>query len=149
MTGTCYGAFTEKMDAKQAIRLYKSRDASEKLFCADKTLLGNGALHVASQEAADNKIFIGFIALIIRCRIYTALKDRVSTMINNPNYFTVPAAIRELEKIELCRHLDNVYRMDHAVTRAQKEILSAFGIEGAQVKYKAAFLSEALREETK
>lgn len=62
---------------------------------------------MAPQEAADNKIFIGFIALIIRCRIYTALKDKVSTMIKKPNYFTVPAAIRELEKIELCRHLDN------------------------------------------
>ena len=137
---------SEKMDAKQAIRLYKSRDASEKLFRADKSFLGNGVLRVASQEAADNKIFIGFIALIIRCRIYTALKDKVSTMIKKPNYFTVPAAIRELEKIELSRQLDNVYRLDHAVTKAQKEILSAFGIEGAQVKYKAAFISEALRE---
>ena len=140
---------SEKMDAKQAIRLYKSRDASEKLFRADKSFLGNGVLRVASQEAADNKIFIGFIALIIRCRIYTALKDKVSTMIKKPNYFTVPAAIRELEKIELSRQLDNVYRLDHAVTKAQKEILSAFGIEGAQVKYKAAFISEALREGTK
>lgn len=104
---------------------------------------------MASQEAADNKIFIGFIALIIRCRIYTALKDKASTMINKPNYFTVPVAIRELEKIELCRNLDNVYRMDHAVTKAQREILSAFGIEGAQVKYKSAFISETLREETR
>lgn len=140
---------SEKMNAKQAINLYKSRDASEKLFRADKSSLGNGVLRVASQEAADNKIFIGFIALIIRCRIYTALKDKVSTMVKKPNYFTVPAAIRELEKIELSRQLDNVYRMDHAVTKAQREILSAFGIEGAQVKYKATFISEALREGTK
>lgn len=26
--------------------------------------------------------------------------------VKKPNYFTVPAALRELEKIELCRHLD-------------------------------------------
>ncbi len=140
---------SEKMNAKQAISLYKNRDGSEKLFRADKSYLGNGVLRVASEEAANNKIFIGFIALIIRCRIYTALKDKVSTMAKKPNYFTVPAAIRELEKIELCRHLDNVYRMDHAVTKTQREILSAFGIEGAQVKYKAAFISEALREGNK
>ncbi len=140
---------SEKMNAKQAISLYKNRDVSEKLFRADKSYLGNGVLRVASEEAANNKIFIGFIALIIRCRIYTALKDKVSTMAKKPNYFTVPAAIRELEKLELCRHLDNVYRMDHAVTKTQREILSAFGIEGAQVKYKAAFISEALREENK
>ena len=140
---------SEKMNAKQAISLYKNRDASEKLFRADKSYLGNGVLRVASQEAADNKIFIGFIALIIRCRIYTALKDKAGTMVKKPNYFTVPAAIRELEKIELCRHLDNVYRMDHAVTKTQKEILSAFGMESYHVKYKATFISEALREGTK
>ena len=134
------------MNAKQAISLYKNRDVSEKLFRADKSYLGNGVLRVASEEAANNKIFIGFIALIIRSRIYTALKDKASTMAKKPNYFMVPAAIRELEKIELCRYLDNVYRMDHAVTKTQKEILSAFGIEGARVKYKAAFISEALRE---
>ena len=62
---------------------------------------------------------------------------------------SLTAAIRELEKIELCRHLDNVYRMDHAVTKTQKEILSAFGIESSHVKYKADFISEALREGTK
>ena len=140
---------SEKMDAKKAIGLYKNRDVSEKLFRADKSYLGNGVLRVASEEAANNKIFIGFIALIIRCRIYTALKDKAGTMVKKPNYFTVPATIRELEKIELCRHLDNVYRMDHAVTKTQREILSAFGIEGSQVKYKAAFISEALREGTK
>ena len=49
---------SEKMDAKQAISLYKNRDASEKLFRADKSYLGNGALRVASEESANNKIFI-------------------------------------------------------------------------------------------
>lgn len=140
---------SEKMNAKQAISLYKNRDASEKLFRSDKSYLGNGALRVASEEAANNKIFIGFIALIIRCRIYTALKDKAGTMVKKPNYFTVPAAIRELEKIEMCRQLDNVYRMDHAVTKTQKEILSAFGIETSHVKYKAACISSALKEGTK
>lgn len=140
---------SEKMDAKQAISLYKNRDASEKLFRADKSYLGNGALRVASEESANNKIFIGFIALIIRCRIYTSLKDKAGTMVKKPNYFTVPAAIRELEKIEMCRQLDNVYRLDHAVTKTQKEILSAFGIEASHVKYKAAYISQVLQEGTK
>ena len=46
-----------------------------------------------------------------------------------PNYLTVPAAIRELEKIEMTRQLDKVYRIDHAVTKIQKVILSAFGMD--------------------
>ena len=138
---------SDKMDAKDAVSLYKSRDVSEKVFRADKSYLGNRTLRVASEEAASNKIFIGFLALVIRCRIYTALKNKAKEMIKKPNYLTVPAAIRELEKIEMTRQLDNVYRLDHAVTKTQKVILSAFGIGEANVKYKANDISEILKGE--
>ena len=37
--------------------------------------------------------------------------------------------IVELEKIEMTRQLDKVYRLDHAVTKTQKVILSAFGMD--------------------
>lgn len=136
---------SEKMDAKKAITLYKNRDASEKVFRADKSYLGNNCLRVASEEAASNKIFIGFIALIIRCKLYTALKDKASEMVKKPNYLTVPTAIRELEKIEMTRQLDKIYRLDHAVSKTQKVVLSAFGISAEQVKYKANHISENLR----
>ena len=136
---------SEKMKADEAIELYKSRDVSEKVFRSDKSYLGNGSLRVASEEAASNKIFIGFLALIIRCRMYTALNDKKKKMDKKPNYMTVPAAIRELEKIEMTRQLDKVYRLDHAVTKAQKIILSAFDIEASHVKYKAAYISEQLK----
>lgn len=136
---------SEKMDAKKAITLYKNRDASEKVFRADKSYLGNNCLRVVSEEAASNKIFIGFIALIIRCKLYTALKDKAFEMVKKPNYLTVPAAIRELEKIEMTRQLDKIYRLDHAVSKTQKVVLSAFGISAEQVKYKANYISENLR----
>ena len=136
---------SEKMDAKEAIGLYKNRDVSEKVFRADKSYLGNSCLRVASEEAASNKIFIGFIALIIRCRLYTALKNKARELVKKPNYLTVPAAIRELEKIEMTRQLDKVYRLDHAVTKTQKVILSAFGIDAGHVKYKANYISEILK----
>lgn len=135
---------SEKMDAKKAITLYKNRDASKKVFRADKSYLGNNCLRV-SEEAASNKIFIGFIALIIRCKLYTALKDKAVEMVKKPNYLTVPAAIRELEKIEITRQLDKIYRLDHAVSKTQKVVLSAFGISVEQVKYKANYVSENLR----
>lgn len=136
---------SEKMDAKKAIGLYKNRDVSEKVFRADKTYLGNHCLRVASEEAAANKIFIGFIALIIRCKIYTTLKNAAKEMIKKPNYLTVPAAIRELEKIEMTRQLDKVYRLDHAVTKTQKVILEAFDISAGNVKYKANYISDILK----
>ena len=136
---------SDKMDAKEAINLYKSRDVSEKVFRADKSYLGNSCLRVASDEAAATKIFIGFIALIIRCRMYKLLKEKAREMVKKPNYLTVPAAIRELEKIEMIRHLDNVYRLDHAVTRTQKTILSAFDLNESNVTYKANYISEVLK----
>lgn len=136
---------SEKMGAKEAIELYKSRDVSEKAFRADKSFLGNDCLRVASDEAADNKILIGFIALIIRCKIYSLLKNKAKEMTRKPNYLTVPAAIRELEKIEITRQLDKVYRLDHAVTKTQRTILSAFGIEATRVKDKANYIGEVLK----
>jgi len=133
---------SEKMTAKEAINLYKSRDGSEKLFRGDKSYLGNKSLRVYSDESASAKIFIEFIALIVRSKIYTSLKDEMKNIDKRPNYMTVPAAIKELEKIEMVRQLDNVYRLDHAVTATQKNILKAFGMDAAYIKYKSAEISE-------
>ena len=58
----------------------------------------------------------------------------------------VPAAIRELEKIEMVRQLDGVYRLDHAVTATQKTILQAFGINPEHIKYKAEYISNELKK---
>lgn len=136
---------SEKMSAKEAINLYKSRDASEKLFRGDKSYLGDKSLRVYSDESASSKIFIEFIALIIRCSMYTHLKDATKKLDQKPNYMTVPAAIGELEKIEMVRQLDGIYRLDHAVTAKQKTILCAFGINADHVKYKAACIGEELK----
>ncbi|KUK71608.1 MAG: Transposase, IS4 family [Clostridiales bacterium 38_11] len=137
---------SEKMTAKEAIDLYKSRDASEKLFRGDKSYLGNRSLRVYSDESASAKIFIEFIALIIRSKIFTNLKEEMKSLDKRPNFMTVPAAIKELEKIEMVRQLDNVYRLDHAVTAAQKTILKAFRIDVSYVKYKADEISETLKK---
>lgn len=137
---------SEKMDAKEAICLYKSRDSSEKLFRGDKSYLGNNSLRVCADDAFDTKIFIEFVALIVRNRIYTCLKEKMKDMDKKPNFMTVPAALKELEKIEMIRLTDNVYRLDHAVTKTQKTILSAFGIDVPLVKYRAQEISKTLNE---
>ena len=137
---------SRKMTAKEAINLYKSRDTSEKLFQGDKSYLGNKSIRVHTDESASAKIFIEFIALIIRNKIYTYLKEEKKNLDKKPNYMTVPAAIKELEKIEMIRQLDNVYRLDHAVTATQKAILKAFGLDAAYIKYKTAEISSELKK---
>jgi transposase len=135
---------SKKMSAKDALELYKSRDASEKLFCGDKSYLGNKSLRVQSDEAANAKIFVEFVALIIRSRLYVLLKDEVEKLEKRPNYMTVPAAVRELEKIEMIKGLDGRYRLDHAVTATQKTILGAFGMDSNSIRKDANKLSEVL-----
>jgi transposase len=135
---------SKKMSAKEALELYKSRDASEKLFSGDKSYLGNKSLRVQSDEAAAGKIFTEFIALIVRCRMYTMLKDELEKLEIKPNYMTVPAAVRELEKIEMLKGADNEYNLDYAVTATQKTILNAFGMSADNIHRQARGISTDL-----
>lgn len=135
---------SEQMKASEALNLYKSRDASEKLFRGDKSYLGDKCMRTYGGESTESKIFIEFMVLIIRNRIYNCLKDKMKSMDKRPNYMTVPAALRELEKIEMVRLTDTKYHLDYAVTATQKEILDAFGLDVQNVKYRASEISKAL-----
>ena len=81
--------------------------------------------------------------MILRCKMYTKLKEEMKKLEKKPNYMTVPAALKELEKM---RQLDNVYRLDHAVTANQKTILNAFGLDANHIKYYASELSKELKK---
>ena len=105
-------------------------------------------MRVCSEEALSSKIFIQFIALILRSRIYTALKDKCEKMLKKPNYMTVPTALKELEKIVMIRQLDGLYRLDHAVTATQKTILDAFGLSEGNVRYHAKEIGVILQNNT-
>ncbi len=135
---------SEKMTAEAALNLYKSRDASEKVFRADKSYLGANCERVYSNESIDTKIFIGFIATIIRSRIYTCLKQEVGKTEKKQNYMTVPAALKELEKIELLKGADNAYNLDYAITATQKAILKAFDMTAENVEKQARGISSDL-----
>jgi len=137
---------SEKMTAEEALVLYKGRDASEKLFSGDKTFLGGRSMRVHSENSISAKIFIEFVALIIRNRIYTLLKEEMLRMEAKPNYMTVPDAIRELEKIEMVRRNNGTYRLDHAVTKRQKTILNAFGLDVEYVRLKATEIGRLLAD---
>ena len=79
-------------------------------------------------------------------KIYTSLQEENEKFEKKQNYMTVPAAIKELEKIEMTRQTDNVYRLDHAVTAKQKKILKAFGMNEGNITYRAGEISNTLRE---
>ena len=57
---------------------------------------------------------------------------------------TVPAAIRELEKIEMVRGLDGKYQMDYTVMATRKDILRAFRTDANTVEKQADELNGML-----
>lgn len=67
---------SKKMTAKEALALYKGWVESEKLFRGDKSYLGNKSDRAYSEELANAKILMEFVALII-IKMYTSLKDEM------------------------------------------------------------------------
>ena len=135
---------SEKMSASQALIQYKGRDISEKLFRSDKTFIGSRSERIPSSQSMSAKIFIEFIALIVRNRIYNLLRENMLRIDAKYNYLTVPAAVRELEKIEMVRRNGGNYRLDHAVTKTQKVILSSFGLDENSIAKGADEISKLL-----
>lgn len=135
---------SEKMTASEALIQYKGHDISEKLFRADKSFLGSNSMTVHTTKALSAKLFVEFIALIVRNRIYNLLKETMLCLETKSNYMTVPKAIRELEKIEMIRRNNGRYRLDHAVTKKQKIILSSFGLAEEDVENMASEISRLL-----
>ena len=76
----------------------------------------------------------------------SGITQMMKNLEKKPNYMTVLEALKELEKIEMVRQLDNVYRLDHAVTANQKTILNAFGLDANHIKYYASELSKELKK---
>jgi len=108
-------------EADKAILIYRSKDVVEKGFLAMKTQLDLGRLRVHSDESMHNKVFVCFIALIIRCRIH-------KTMLDNGLYWkmTMTRLILILEKLKVQYISGN--RILFPLTKEQKGIYDAFGI---------------------
>jgi len=137
---------SDRMTAREALVLYKSRDGSEKLFAADKTFIGSRSARVRSEKTLRAKTFVEFIALILRSQIYSQVCDHVKNLRKKRNYLNVVSVVEELEKIELLRVGDGKYHLDHAITARQKEILSIFGKSDSDMKQRCGELAKRLCE---
>ena len=153
---------SEKMTAEEALIQYKGRDLSEKVFRADKNCTDPTGIQAGASETGSAGLFVGFAALIVRSRIFSllkeaaikeavagmemepGLKEAAAGMEAEPGYMTVPAAIRELEKIEMIRRDNGQYCLDHAVTRKQEMILGSFGIDESDIRRYATEIGNLL-----
>ena len=79
----------------------------------------------------------------------SGLRDAVLHLISKnfsaPKSAPKPAAIRELEKLEMVRLNNGRYQLDHAISKRQRIILSSFGIDDDKVKDAAGEISNILK----
>ena len=73
------------------------------------------------------------------------LREEIARMEKKQNYMTVPAALKELEKIEMLKGADGEYNLDYAVTATQKAILKAFDITAENIHKQAREISSDLK----
>jgi len=62
-------------NAKEAMRIYREKDVVEKGFLRLKKSLDLGRLRIHSQESMQNKVFIGFIALVLLSEVHKVMSD--------------------------------------------------------------------------
>lgn len=118
-------ATSEDLSAEEALKIYRDRDAVEKLFESMKSGMDCSKFRVYSDESLKTKAFLVFVATILRSQIYQGLKRVRGTDKKN---FTVPAALHELEKVIAIRQTNGDFVRTRKLTAIQKKILSGFDI---------------------
>jgi len=108
-------------DARSAIRIYRAKDVIEKGFLRLKCDLDLGRFRVHSQDRMQNKVFVGFIALILLSHIHAVMMDH-----DMYGKMTMKKMIRTL-----ARHRVQIIggeRIIYPATKTQREIYATFGI---------------------
>ena len=122
---------SKKMSAFDALDTYRNRDSIEKLFRAEKSYMGFDCFKVHDDTRLKAKLFILFIALIVRTEVYNCLKP---LYLKDSKNFTVPKAIKELEKLYVTKLADDKYHQRYLLTAKQKKILTTFNISEESYK---------------
>jgi transposase len=109
-------------NAEDAIQIYRDKDVVEKGFQRMKNCLDLARLRVHSDNAMQNKIFVGFIALIITAHIHKIMSEnRMYTA------WTMKKMIKALERLKV--HYIKNDRIVSPLTKEQKEIFEAFNLK--------------------
>lgn len=109
-------------DAKEAIKIYREKDIVEKGFNRLKNSLDLGRLRVHSEASMQNKVFVGFISLILLSGIHNVMQDEMLY-----REMTMKKLILTLSKLKL--QVVNGERVLFPVTKTQREIYEAFRIK--------------------
>jgi transposase len=107
---------------KEALKIYRSKDVVEKGFHKLKNSLNMDRLRVHSDDRMQNKVFIGFIALILMSHIHKVMEQS-----NLYSKMTMDQMLLTLSKIKIARINGN--KLIRPLTKEQKCILELFDIK--------------------
>ena len=108
-------------DAKEAIKAYREKGVVEKGFLRLKNSLDLGRLRVHSETGMQNKVFVGFISLILLSAIHKVMADKKLY-----DKMTMRKLILTLSRLKL--QIVKGVRILFPVTKEQRCIYEAFGI---------------------
>ena len=109
-------------DASEAIKIYREKDIVEKGFLRLKNSLDLGRIRVHSETSMQNKVFIGFISLILLSGIHTVMMEKKLYA-----KMTMRKLILTLSKLKV--QVVQGVRILYPVTKEQRSIYEAFGIQ--------------------
>lgn len=122
---------SKQITASEARRAYSKRDSVEKVFQALKSSLGMNSIGVYSDDNLHGKSLLWFVSSIMNSIIFnkTEILKR-----NERRIYTVPEVIGTLDEIVADKNiLTNKYERRYAITKAQKDILSCFGLDHTDI----------------
>ena len=102
---------------------YRANDADEKLFHQIKVYMDGDRIRTHNQETTDGKTFVTFIACLIRTYMLGKLSKYLPA-----NSTSMKKAYNQLSNIMIMSN-DGRLRLIKALTKKQKQILSAFDAE--------------------
>jgi transposase len=109
-------------NAKEAMRIYREKDVVEKGFLRLKKSLDLGRLRIHSQESMQNKVFIGFIALVLLSEVHRVMSDK-----DMYKSMTLKQLVHTLSRHRIQEI--NGTRIVYPATKEQRNIYKAFKIE--------------------
>jgi transposase len=110
------------MSSSEVLKLYRVRDTIEKNFEQLKNQLDFKRLHTHLNRTTDGKVFVGFLALIIRSYFMKRIKENKET-----KHLTLEKVLRELRKIKTFT-LSDMSKLISPLTKLQKTIFTSLGV---------------------
>lgn len=114
-----------KKTTAEILEIYRRRDVVEKCFDDLKNELDMRRLHVHSDEVAEGKAFVAFLALVVRSYMLNKLQGYMSA-----HKYTFRKILIELDKVKMILAPDKPdnCRLLNPPTKLQREIMEKLGL---------------------